>query len=198
MRKIPGMLLALMLLLCNVTAYADKARGISTSADETFHMGHLYRHLNDVTCRVTGNYIKVRTDAKSNAKLVGHLEQADEFVLLELDGDFARVRVLNAHETSPDSWNGMEGWVTAAYVDCTCSETEYREGSGVVGRLSGEYFPIGMPSAWYFCSGAGAWCTEMTICEDGSFIGYYSDWDSGDSDAYPRGELQECRFSGRL
>lgn len=172
---------------------ADKARGIETTTDAAVHAIHLQRHCQDTTCRVTGNYIKVRTEAKSNARVVGHLEQADEFVLLEVSGDFARICVLHAHKSSPDSRDGMEGWVTAAYVDCSCTEAEYR-GEGV---LNGGYFPLGMPSGWYFCSGAGAWSTELTIMDDGSFTGYYHDWDAG-SDEYPNGEMLECEFIGQL
>lgn len=194
MRRLMAMVLVM--LMAALPAMADKARGIETTDDAAYHAGHLLHHLNGVTCHVTGNYIKVRAEAKSNAKVVGHVEQADEFVLLELDGDFAYIRVLNAHETSPDSWYGLEGWVTAAYVDCPCTEDEYRTSSVASGVLIAGYFPIGMPSGWCFCSGAGAWSTELTIQEDGSFTGYYHDWDAGGDDAYPHGMLQECFFAG--
>ena len=195
MRKILAAVLAVVL-ACGIVAaaLADKARSIETEEDTVFHEEHLQHHLNDSECHVTGNYIKVRSNAKSNAKVLGHVEQADEFMLLELLDGFARVRVITPHESSPDSWVGLEGWVTAAYVDCNCSDAEYRNASVV---LTNGYFPMGMPSVWCFSSGAGAWSTEMTVMEDGAFIGYYHDWDAG-ADVYPRGELQECCFAGQM
>ncbi len=197
MRKILAAVLAVVLAvgLCNA-ALSEKARNITTTEDEMFHVAHLLNHLNDTTCRVTGNYIKVRTNAKSNASLVGHLEQADTFVVLQVKDNFAYIRVLHAHESSPDSREGMEGWVNAAYVDCTCSEIAYRSGERDDGCLTGGYFPVGMPSIWCFASGAGGWSTDLTIMEDGSFVGYYHDWDGGGDEAYPRGVLEECRFIG--
>lgn len=48
-----------------------------------------------------------------------------------------------------------------------------------------------------FASGAGAWSTDLTIHEDGSFAGIYHDSDMGDSgEGYPHGTLYLCRFSG--
>lgn len=50
-----------------------------------------------------------------------------------------------------------------------------------------------------FSSGAGAWCTIMTIEEDGLFKGMYSDSNMGDSgDAYPDGTRYCCNFKGQL
>lgn len=197
LRKLLAALLTVLLLTgLWETALGDKARKIRTAEDEAFHAAHLMRHLNDTTCRVTGNYIKVRTSAKSNASLSGHLEQADTFVLTALEGSFAHIRVLESAESSPDSYGGMEGWVTAAYVDCTCSDAAYRADETADDLLMGGFFPVGMPSQWYFCSGAGGWSTELTIMEDGTFSGYYHDWDGGGDDAYPRGTLEECTFTG--
>ena len=195
MRKAVAALLALLLTCCAMGAAGEKARGIKTAEDEAFHAAHLVQHLNSSVCHVTGNYIKVRSDAMSNASVRGHLEQADEFLLLELCDGFARIRVTASDSGSPDSWEGLEGWVTAAYVDCACTNEEYRHASEKL--LASGYFPVGMPALWYFASGAGGWSTDLTIREDGSFEGYYHDWDSGDSE-YPRGELQECSFSGQL
>ena len=94
----------------------------------------------------------------------------------------------------------MEGWVTAIYVDCACNEEAYRANQSANNTLMGGYFPAGMPSNWYFASGAGGWSTEMTIQEDGTFTGYYHDWDAyaEDEESYPRGSLQECYFTGRF
>ena len=52
---------------------------------------------------------------------------------------------------------------------------------------------------WTFCSGVGAWSTDMWIQDDGSFRGEYHDSDMGDSgDEYPDGTVYFCTFSGRL
>ena len=52
---------------------------------------------------------------------------------------------------------------------------------------------------WSFCSGAGAWSTDLQIQADGFFTGDYHDSDMGDStDEYPDGTVYSCVFSGRL
>lgn len=197
MRKVMAALV-LLVGVC-IPALADKARGISTEADEAFHADHLLRHINQSDCRVTGNYIKVRADSKSSARVIGHVEQADSFVLLDISGSLARIRVVSAHESSPDSWAGLEGWVTAAYVDCSCPSEAYLANAAGDDVLVGGFLPQNMPCRWYFCSGAGAWSTDLTIMEDGSFEGYYHDWDGGEvTEEYPQGTLQECEFSGQL
>lgn len=53
------------------------------------------------------------------------------------------------------------------------------------------------PFTFVFSSGAGAWSTTLTIQEDGSFSGQYSDSDAGSySDAYPNGTQYLCDFTG--
>ncbi len=50
-----------------------------------------------------------------------------------------------------------------------------------------------------FASGAGAWSTELSIGEDGSFEGKYFDADMGDTgDGYPRGTVYYCGFKGKF
>ena len=52
---------------------------------------------------------------------------------------------------------------------------------------------------FYFSSGAGGWCTTLTVDEDGSFKGKYSDSDMGDVGAeYPNGVQYECIFTGQF
>lgn len=52
---------------------------------------------------------------------------------------------------------------------------------------------------FWFGSGAGAWCTTMTIAEDGSLQGIYYDLDMGDTgEGYPDGTMYYCKFSGKL
>lgn len=48
-----------------------------------------------------------------------------------------------------------------------------------------------------FASGAGAWCTTLTINPDGTFEGLYNDSDMGDvGEGYPGGTRHSCRFTG--
>ena len=50
-----------------------------------------------------------------------------------------------------------------------------------------------------FLSGVGGWSTEIEMAGDGSFTGYYHDWELGDiGDGYPNGSLYECYFSGKF
>ena len=52
---------------------------------------------------------------------------------------------------------------------------------------------------WSFCSGVGAWSTELLILADGSFTGRYHDSEMGESaDEYPDGTVYFCSFSGRM
>lgn len=48
-----------------------------------------------------------------------------------------------------------------------------------------------------FASGAGAWCTTLTINPDGTFEGLYNDSDMGDTgEGYPGGIRHICSFTG--
>lgn len=115
----------LLLMMAAQTALAAKARGIATDADSTWHAEHLSAHLNAGDCRATGNYIKVHADGEWS-KIVGHLEQADAFRLIEVRNGYALIQVTAADATSPDSRAGMTGWVDADYIDCTCDAQAYR------------------------------------------------------------------------
>jgi len=126
MKRAYCFILATLLFLCSNSALAAKARSISSDADSAYHEDHLKRHLGDTSCYATGNYIKTRSNANSN-KVIGHLEQADEFMLLDLQNGSAKIEITYSHKTSPDSWNGMIGWINSDYIDCKCSPTEYAQ-----------------------------------------------------------------------
>lgn len=50
-----------------------------------------------------------------------------------------------------------------------------------------------------FSSGAGAWQTIININDDGTFQGYYSDSDLGDTgEEYPNGTNYSCAFDGKF
>lgn len=60
--------------------------------------------------------------------------------------------------------------------------------------------PINFSGEWLFAGGAGAWSTQMHVFPDGSFLGYYHDWDGsweGD-DSGLVSALYESLFSGRF
>ena len=58
-------------------------------------------------------------------------------------------------------------------------------------QLSGQMF--------LFCSGAGAWDTDLTIEEDGAFTGSYHDSEMGETgEGYPNGTVYGCLFHGQL
>lgn len=52
---------------------------------------------------------------------------------------------------------------------------------------------------FWFGSGAGAWCTVLTVNEDGTFEGTYHDSDMGDmGEGYPEGTCYLCSFEGKF
>ncbi len=56
-----------------------------------------------------------------------------------------------------------------------------------------------LPSDFMFTSGAGAWSTDLTIYDDGTFVGSYHDADMGDDgEGYPNGTYYLCNFSGKF
>ena len=117
-------LLTLALCLAGGTAAADKARDIASDADSQYHAAHLENHLDTTDVYCTGNYVKVRNKINGK-KVVGHLEQADQFQLLDIQKGWVKIKVTYSDKTSPDSHKGMMGWLNADYVDCYCDAGEY-------------------------------------------------------------------------
>ena len=51
----------------------------------------------------------------------------------------------------------------------------------------------------FFSSGAGAWSTELSVKQDGSFSGSFHDSDMGvTGEGYPNGTVYYCVFTGRF
>ena len=119
-------MLAFCVLWC-ITAFADPARFLKDDHNSAYHAQHLLEHVGSKNCKVSGNYIKVR-DAAGSERVHGHLEQSDSFVLEAIDGNWAKITVLYAAQTSPDSHTGLSGWVDADYVECPCLSAEYYDG----------------------------------------------------------------------
>lgn len=56
-----------------------------------------------------------------------------------------------------------------------------------------------LPSEFWFMSGVGGWVTILHIHQDGTFEGYYTDMDMGDTgEGYPNGTAYESEFSGKF
>ena len=198
-RKVFVLLLTLILMSIN-NSYAGKARNIVNNNDSNYHATHLEQHLNSTDLHGTGNYLKIRKEAK-NSKVLGHLEQADHFILLELKNGFAKIDITESNKTSPDSWVGLSGWVDSDYIDCFCSDAKYHsQNPNAFSSVSGDsLIPSDAIGEYIFCSGAGAWMTQITLYSDGSFVGNYHDADMGDNgNAYPNGTHYFCNFSGQF
>ena len=59
--------------------------------------------------------------------------------------------------------------------------------------------PDALPLDLTFASGAGAWCTGLTLERDGSFAGAYHDSEMGDQgEGYPNGSCYISTFSGKF
>lgn len=115
---------ALALCLLSGTAMADKARNIASDADSQYHAAHLENHLDTTDVYCTVNNLRVRNQINGQ-KVLGHLEQADTFKIIEIEDGWAKIEVEKSAKTSPDSWKGLNGWVSADYVDCYCSALQY-------------------------------------------------------------------------
>lgn len=50
---------------------------------------------------------------------------------------------------------------------------------------------VSMPSDFTFSSGAGAWATQLTLEDDGSFTGQYHEWDLKIPRKMPRVDLEK-------
>ena len=62
-----------------------------------------------------------------------------------------------------------------------------------------EALPDALPLDLTFASGAGAWCTGLTLKRDGSFAGAYHDSEMGDQgEGYPNGSCYISTFSGKF
>ena len=123
MRKIGLAAFFLLLTLLPCAALAAKARGIDSDEASAHHAAHMASHAGEDTCRVVANYLRVRT--QDGRTVIGHIEQADTFVLQAVDGQRAYVWVRTSAPTSPDSWPGLCGWVSTDYIDCACDDAAY-------------------------------------------------------------------------
>ena len=125
MKRIAALIAAIVLLCCSA-ATAEVARYLEFSGSAA-HAAHLAIHLDTRWCRVSGRMVNVRSEP-GNGDYLGHVDQADQVELLEIDGIYALVRVTYAAPHSTDSFVGLTGWIKADYLECICTEAEYRAG----------------------------------------------------------------------
>ena len=84
------------------------------------------------------------------------------------------------------------GW-DPVYLSGGSSSASVSTPSGTSGNVIEE----NLPGVFEFSSGAGAWSTNLFLANDGTFSGYYSDTDMGDTGSdYPNGTVHECSFTG--
>lgn len=86
------------------------------------------------------------------------------------------------------------GYIMSAYLDIGDTPLNSRI------YCSNIHQPVNFCGDWLFASGVGAWSTQIHVFPDGSFLGYYHDWDAsweGD-DSGLLSALYESLFSGRF
>lgn len=88
---------------------------------------------------------------------------------------------------------GKEGSETKEEQEQKESETEEQEDAEM-----GFSFADVSNLEFIFASGAGAWCTELYIHEDGTFEGMHHDSDMDTGADYPDGTVYYCNFSGKF
>ena len=82
-------------------------------------------------------------------------------------------------------------WIMALVLTLMCACAFAEETDDVFSRLDGV--------EWSFCSGVGAWSTDMRILPDGTFSGEFHDSDMGTTgETYPNGTVYFCSFTGRM
>lgn len=98
-----------------------------------------------------------------------------------------------ATEETKDTESSTEEKTEEASTEAASTEAE--KTSETVSSLPGDY-----PMSLTYCSGAGGWSTVLTLSQDGSFTGTFSDSEMGESDEndYPNGTIYECNFSGQF
>ncbi len=95
MKKAEIIVLIFILLSLINNACAAKARSISSDFDSAYHVEHLELHIGEIGCHATGNYIKTKDDENV---VIGHLEQADEFVLIDVRNGKALIQITFSHK----------------------------------------------------------------------------------------------------
>ena len=117
---------ALVFLALACPVRAEVARFVAEDKNASYHAAHLLLHAGTTDCRATGIRLRLRVRSTPGGNdTIGHLEQADQFLLLEVQDNWARVSVTRPGPLSTDSWQGLSGWVSADYIECPCGREAY-------------------------------------------------------------------------
>ena len=126
MKKYLGFIAVLLaILLIASTGLAVQARFFRDDQDQDYHSSHLSLHIGSMNCSASGNHLKMREEP-GGKKILGYLETGDIFILEDIFGQWAKVSVDCPAATSKESYTGLTGWVDADYIECPCSESQYR------------------------------------------------------------------------
>lgn len=106
----------------------------------------------------------------------------------------------NLQESNSESSSSVQQEVTSSISSQTNLNGSSNESKAeTITENETIHLPNTTPLEFIFSSGAGAWRTSLTLNNDGSFEGKYSDSDMGDrAETYPHGTVYICEFSGQF
>lgn len=137
-------------------------------------------------CIMTGYFV-------INSSLLHHSSESEEAIQLDPEGNIVSSNATPTDILSPTDSVTLTpaAALTSAVTSTPVAETYVDNDNLHFSDLKGIEF--------WFGSGAGAWCTTLSIESDGSFTGYYHDTDMGSSGyMYPEGTRYECHFHGKF
>ncbi len=134
------------------------------------------------------------SEEEYNAKLSaisGKMEHLYQMNYVDDDIMAAKAGTLESEALSYDEAVKLLGGLAGSVPD-TGAGSGQKSGSAAEGSRILET----VPDSFYFSSGAGAWSTDITLLDDGSFTGSYHDANMGeDTEHYPGGVIYICEFS---
>ena len=132
------------------------------------------------------------TDSESTEKNKGTTEVSTEATTEKTEAQTTEAASTEA-KTETQTTEAASSEEDAGATEEGTSTAELQEEA--VSALPGTY-PIDM----IFSSGAGGWSTTLTLSQDGSFTGAFSDSEMGERDEneYPNGTVYVCNFSGQF
>lgn len=138
--------------------------------------------------------------------------QYDWFVYRKLDTEYDYLKIINDRlyllvaylkNGRITSWyicNWPEGediWMYDDYLRRCAEEKRSPNYDPYAGLKDSDVFSK-LPSDFTFTSGAGGWSTNITLYDDGTFSGQYTDYDMGDSGDGYQGVVYICDFEGKF
>ena len=135
---------------------------------------------------------RIGADSESTEKNKGTTEVSTEAMTEKTEAQATEAASTEA-KTETQTTEAASSEEDAGATEEGTSTAELQEEA--VSALPGTY-PIDM----IFSSGAGGWSTTLTLSQDGSFTGAFSDSEMGERDEneYPNGTVYVCNFSGQF